>query len=684
MDKIYFEEAEYPFFDKLKKCITLYVNISLALLSTLFLLRALELFYIIYTTQVPKELGSVIYQALFYDVLFFLKLLPYTFVIFLMVFFISRNKRACFWVYGVICTIFIMLYLSLVKYFETSLVPLGADLYTYSIKEIRETAGAGGNIEPLFIVIFIIPVAIFWFLANWFYKRQLLKPVYSIGILCLGAMILFMGTPILPANTSYSNDFSYNVALNKEAYFLEKSYNHFLASEPEVDIYAENYFEDETTDSVAGYKRFTYVNNQYPFLHKDETPDVLGNFFNIDSAKAPNIVFIQVEGLGRAYSGPNAYLGSFTPFLDALAKKSLYWENFLSSQGRTFASLPSILGSMPFGTTGYLDLGNKMPNGLTLLSILKKNGYGSRFYGGFDTNFDNEAIFFSKQGVSPIIGEANFGSGFSKSPANSGGFTWGYADKELFKRSIQLEQEYPKQPFISYVQTISMHTPYTIPNQQEYINLAEQQLVKLGFDEPTKAEHQKYIDKYSTVMYTDAAIQSFLIEYSKLPSYKNTIFIITGDHRLPEIPMSTKIDRYRVPLIIFSPLLKRSASFKSISSHLDITPSLLAFFKHNYKLNTPDVAPWVGSGLDTVKVLRNIHKYPLKQTKDALINYISGMYFIDQEVLFSIGDNLDIQPITDDGKMNELRTEFNQYKAMNTRFAQELKLIPDSLYNAYR
>jgi uncharacterized sulfatase len=184
-------------------------------------------------------------------------------------------------------------------------------------------------------------------------------------------------------------------------------------------------------------------------------------------------------------------------------------------------------------------------------------------------------------------------------------------------------------------------------------------------------------------MYTDDALRFFFEQYEKLPAYRNTIFIITGDHRLPEIEMSTKIDRFHVPLVIFSPLLKRTAHFESISSQFDITPSLLAFLKRNYHIDAPSVVSWVGTGLDTDLSFRNIHHYPLKHTKTNLIDYISGMYFIDQDNLFSIGKYMDLEPIQDEKKKNELIAEFNQYKSMNDRFIRELKLIPDRLYEQY-
>jgi len=314
------------------------------------------------------------------------------------------------------------------------------------------------------------------------------------------------------------------------------------------------------------------------------------------------------------------------------------------------------------------------------MSILKHNGYRMKFYSGSDLDFDNQRFFLKQQGVNVLIGDDDYGHDYAKTPNSS----WGYPDRELMRKALEMDQRDTQQPYISFVQTISMHTPYSIPDQGKYIRLFEERMDRLGFDETTKERHRTYKEIYSTIMYTDEALRFFFEEYAKLPAYENTMFIITGDHRLPEIPLSTKIDRFHVPLIIFSPMLRRTAHIESISSHLDITPSLLAFLKRKYNLDTPSIVSWVGSGLDTDPSFRNIHKYPLKHTINNLIDYISGMYFINDDTLFLINNYMDLEPIQDEGKRNEMIAEFNQYKSMNDRFSRELKLIPDSLYEQYR
>lgn len=674
MNNTVHEEPQHSFLDKLKNCAALFVNFSLALLIAFFAVRIMEFIYISMISNLPRDFWNIVRQALLFDILSFLEILPFLFIPFFIVYFSARTTKSRYWAYGAGGSIVIILYAILIKYFATALVPLGADLFGYSMKDIEITVRAGTSIDAISIFLFIIPVAVFWVLLTFLYRRKSINPVYAFVILGAG-IALICKVSALPASTLFETEFSYYIALNKATFFAEESYTNFFRTRT-GDVNAIIPRKDARTDNAPGFK---YDSSEYPFLRTDETPDVLGKFFNVDSTRPPNIVFILVEGLGKAFSGPNAYLGSFTPFLDELAVKSLYWENFLASQGRTFAALPSILASLPFADKGFNDLGQRMPKHLSLMSILKHNGYRIKFYFGSDLDFDNERLFLQRQGVDVLVGIDDYDKNYAKSPGTS----WGYPDRELMRKSLEMDGRDSQQPYISFVQTMSMHTSYSIPDQEDYLKLFEERMNRLGFDEAQKERHRTYKNIYSTIMYTDEALRFFFEMYAKLPAYNNTIFIITGDHRLPEIPMSTKIDRFHVPLIIFSPMLKRAAHIESISSQLDITPSLLAFLKKNYHIDAPSIVFWVGSGLDTGPSFRNIHRYPLKHTKNNLIDYISGMYFINQDILFSIGKHMDLEPIQDDKKKDEMIAEFNHYKSMNDRFTRELKLIPDSLYYKY-
>ncbi len=152
---------------------------------------------------------------------------------------------------------------------------------------------------------------------------------------------------------------------------------------------------------------------------------------------------------------------------------------------------------------------------------------------------------------------------------------------------------------------------------------------------------------------------------------------------MPEIPMASKLDRYHVPLIIYSPLLKRTAKFASISTHFDIAPSLLAWLQKQYRLELPDTVAWMGSGLDTARNFRNIHAYPFIQTKTDIIDYIEGGFWLNQNNLFEINNNMNLTPVSNEAKSNQLKAGFNRFKVKNDQFIGTLKLIPDSLLKRY-
>jgi len=668
METTYFTEPNYPFWDKLQKAVRFYGNLTVAILFTFVLLRFLEMATLSLTRTAPSNWWIVLTAALYSDVLVYLKLVALLAIPSMLSFMLFRYKRTTYTLVGVIGSVLIGVYVVLIHYFSTALVPLGADLFGYTFSEIVQTTKATGDFSVVNFFIVFFPISIYWIVLYALYMRPLLGFYPGVFGIAIGALLCYFNVASAPQYAWFKNEYEYNLSTNKLGYFLEHASSYF--------------FQDSATNSAdltsADKPSFNYINSKYPFLHTETTPDLLGPFFNTDSSQKPNIIILQIEGLGRAFSGKGAYLGSFTPFLDSLADKSLYWENFLSAQGRTFAALPSILGSLPFAEKGFNQLGEGMPKQLGLIRVLKKSGYRTSFMAGTNLQFDKQDIFLKNQAIDELIGEQHFSSKYVKMASTSVGDSWGYPDRELYRRAFENTVFSQKKPFLAYLQTISMHTPYRVPNQQAYINLMEQRLKKNGFNDAKKLEDRQYAQVYSTILYADEALKDFFATAEKTSWYAHTIFIITGDHRLPEIPLSTKIDRYHVPFIIYSPLLKKSARIASISSHLDIAPSLLAFLASNYGVKRPTIATWLGDGLDTFKTFRNIHHYPLKQVKSELRNYISGEYFLDGEQLFKIAPNMDIEPLNNTVKQAELVNGLKAYKKRNELFMKTKQLVPES------
>jgi len=611
--------------------------------------------------------------------LYWLKLLFFVFIIFSTIFFISARFARLF--FQVLIVVLSIIQLGILLYFNTSLVLLGADLYSYSIQDIRQTLGASGGVSLLSVSVFIILIsgiiAALYFLS----PRIKLNRILALLLPVISLIFLLSGASDLIGRPNFKSDFENSLILNKTDYFFSATYAHFFPEKFETDIYSESYIGD-IEDNAAGAISFEYVDElNYPFLHKDSSQDVLSPFFQA-KANPPNIVIILVEGLGRAYSNNGAYLGSFTPFLDSLSEQSLLWKNMLSQGGRTFTVLPSILGSLPFGKNGFLDL-EKMPDQLSLLNLLKFNGYQTSFYYGGDANFDRMRQYLQLNQVDEIRDEKTFPKGYLKLPSING-FTWGYNDKELFRYYLSSRAIAPNsKPQFSVILTVATHNPFIINESEKYVKAFESQMNLLKFNDSKKQLYKKYQDQYASILYMDDAIRLFFREYQKRSDFENTIFFITGDHRMPEIPMITKIDRYHVPMIVYSPLLKRTAAFSSVSSHFDLPPSVLAYLKSNHKIKVPSITSWIGEGLDTGRNFRNLHKIPLMQNKTDILDFLLGEYHLNGNDLFRLNPQMDEERLNDDSKKNQLLNEFNLFKKRNAVIANGGKIIPDSLYKNY-
>lgn len=656
--------------ENLQSGLKLFVSTSLGLLLLFLLIRAYEIVFVWRSILKHGLQFSEVFESLFFELLMFLEVSSIVCIIFLLIFLLHKKTAKIFLV--AVSVIVSLIYLMLILYFSKTSMPLGSDLFGYSLSEINQTVSSAGGLNILNLVYFFLFVAIIVLIFLAFGRVNLNKKiVYLFCWLFVGAF--FFKSDLNPQPQNYSNTSEYFSVVNKLQFFTSKSYTYFFEKELELPI--SNYYIDSNEGGTVFFK---YTDNNYPFLHEENTGDVLSNFFRT-SDKKPNFVFIITESLGRGYSGENAYMGSFTPFLDSLAKQSLYWENFLSTGGRTFAALPSLFGSLPFGEKGFLEMGENMPNHFSLLKYLKKYDYKIHFYYGGDSHFDLMDIFLKKQKIDFIVDENNFGSGYKKMPSAGSGFSWGYGDKDLFQRSFDvINSDQPKNQLNIYL-TLSMHSPFLVENQDHYRDQFDKIYSMLHLDSETMKSVKSYRDILSCVLYTDDAFRYFFNEFKKRDDFNNTIFIITGDHRMPEIPITTQIDRFHVPLIIYSPLLKRTAKFSSVSSHFDVTPSVLSFLANQYKMEKISQSTFIGSGLDTVRQFRNIHRYPLMRNKNELLDYLYQEYFFSDKTLYKVVDDLIIAPVDDKNTEDMIGNEFSDFRRRNDYMINTKKLIPEIL-----
>lgn len=558
----------------------------------------------------------------------------------------KKTKRGLLFI-KIIFVILILIEFSLTKYSLTTLLNLGADLLGYSFDDIYLTVTSSESTSFLYFVAFLIFPALFLVSCFFLKKAQFFKYSGRIFITITLAVLIFKFA---------LSDFSKPNYQNKTYFFV-------------ADVIK---FQKEKID-VKSIK--LEGNKEYPFLKPSEnTADVLSPFFNL-SAEKPNIVIIQVEGLGSEFVGDKYYSG-FTPYLNSLIPKSLFWDTFLSNAGRTFGALPSLMASLPFGDKGFLEL-EETPTHISLFSVLKKNGYTTSFFAGDQSSFDKKINFLEHNGVDNIIDENKYDASYPKSVNGSNGFSWGYSDYEIFKKTLS-ELDAIKRPRLDLIATQSIHEPFSFPVKEKYMSKIDSILNSGTKLKATHKEIRSSKEIFASILYADASIKMFIENYKKRPEFKNTIFVITGDHRLIPIAQKDELCRFNVPFFIYSPMLKKGVKMKSINSHYDFTPSILAFLSKSYDVQLPKETAWIGEGIDTSKTFRNIHKIPLMRYKGKINDFVYKDYMYSGGTLFKIKEDFNTYAINDKTILKEVKNALNEFKSLNAYVTQNDKIYPQN------
>jgi phosphoglycerol transferase MdoB-like AlkP superfamily enzyme len=282
---------------------------------------------------------------------------------------------------------------------------------------------------------------------------------------------------------------------------------------------------------------------------------------NPGAARTPNIVLVTIESLSAKYMGSNGDTRNLTPYLDALRKQSIYFNNFYATGTRTDRGLEAITLSIPptpgrsivkrvGRESGYASLGQQ----LTAL------GYDSVFVYGGRGYFDNMNAFFSGNGYR-VVDQSSV-----KEEDIHFKNAWGMADEDLYHQALNLADadHAAQKPFLLQLMTTSNHRPYTYPQGR--------------IDIPSGKGRD------GAVKYTDFAIGRFLEDARQKPWFNNTIFVFVADHTAGSAGKEDlPIDNYAIPLFIYAPGLLQPREISQLASQIDLAPTLLGLLNQSYQ-----------------------------------------------------------------------------------------------------
>lgn len=274
-----------------------------------------------------------------------------------------------------------------------------------------------------------------------------------------------------------------------------------------------------------------------------------------------NVVVILLESFAGHSVGALGATTNVTPYFDKLAKEGLLFDRFFSNGTHTHQGMFATMGCFP-NLPGFEYL-MQTPEGSHKLSglpaLLSARKYDDVYVYNGDFAWDNQSGFFSNQGMTTFIGRNDFVNPVFSDP------TWGVSDQDMFDRGAQeLAKNYGKKPFYALLQSLSNHTPYALPT-----NLPVEPVTGQG-----------RLDEHLTAMrYSDWALGQFFEKARKEPYFKETLFVIVGDHGFGNNQQVTELDlsRFNIPLLLIAPGIqeKFGAVNHTVGTQIDIVPTIM-------------------------------------------------------------------------------------------------------------
>lgn len=545
-------------------------------------------------------------------------------------------------------------------YFIITLAPIDISVFEFDPEQMKLIAGEFA-VFRWYYVLLAFPLVTFLVL-----KRTLtfhVKPLLIFSLIMIGAFT-YVSTKYM---VSERHDIFSRLSKNKSELFLLSA----LPRETgEMDFkQAITFFQNEEN------KKFTEPS--FPLIHATDTTNPLALYFEL-TEKPPSLVFILVESLSSSFSGKNADEISYTPFLDSLSESSLYFENMLATGERTFAALPSIFGSLPHGNRGFTHKKYGFPKANTLIRWLSNNGYYSSFFYGGHARFDYMDLFLHDQGINVIKDKNEYDYSGTSLKTSIDSVPFGITDKKLFEEYVDvLEHSTNKAPRLDILLTLSMHYPFQTENAGHYKAEVLKHIEESSVPEKLKEKHRQYSQALSTIVYTDNVLRNFFKSRSEHPDHQNTIYIILGDHMMSDIPNKSPIEKYRAPMMIYSPLLKKKSNVKAVNSQLDIAPSFYPLLLKAFRFQPLEHEHWLGRPFDMRQTFQANRNILFMRNDRSCPDFLFGNYFTSMDELFEVSDRLNLINSTDDQKRIESIKVKSAYEKIHTATVELNKILPD-------
>ncbi|RDY70994.1 LTA synthase family protein [Halobacillus trueperi] len=229
-------------------------------------------------------------------------------------------------------------------------------------------------------------------------------------------------------------------------------------------------------------------------------------------AEGKNVIMLSLESTQTFVVDNTLHGEELTPYFNDLKEEGIYFDNFYHQvkQGRTSDSEFLLANSMYPLNRGAVFFTHSSNEYEGLPGLLGENGYFTNSMHANDKTFWNRNVMYDSLGYDEFFSKEDY----TVTPEKSHG--WGYLDEYFFEDSLNMMKEMDK-PFYSKLITLTNHYPFTLPEEQKFIEEGETGSGTLN----------RY---FQTIRYQDEALKKFVEDFKNSELYDDTILVIYGDH----------------------------------------------------------------------------------------------------------------------------------------------------------
>jgi arylsulfatase A-like enzyme len=305
-----------------------------------------------------------------------------------------------------------------------------------------------------------------------------------------------------------------------------------------------------------------------------------------------NVVLLMIDTLRHDHLGTYGYVGDTSPNIDALASDGVVFENWFSTASWTRPGMATIVtGKYPGEVGVYEEKFDRLPEEVdTLAERLQESGYVTI---GVNSNPNLNGAFGFEQGFDAHLDAGVVWNWMKKSGFEGGAFSSKKNNLDNAKlvtdRALAAVDEMVMggtKPYYLELVYIDPHWPYSPP--EEHKNAVNEAGAKNpGYD--------------GNIRFADFEIARLLAELKKRGVGDDTLVIITSDHGEglddhPGVPDSDQHGTHlydtniHVPMILSHPRLKKGTRVSSMSSAINLVPTVLEFVGIDADSSLPGVS----------------------------------------------------------------------------------------------